>query len=215
MLVVSDYVVRALQNGTSSKYSLAALAQAEAQIAAKEREEKLAEMLRKNFVRYNDPAEQFSLVVPKQWRVQRDQQWSQDKATLYYTTIITPPDAEKAELRGYVSEGLRIQFQCPRQGNVYTQQGMEQWLRNVSPNLLKNNPGFALTSSSAVDFGKQRALAFHFVGEDRRLREPEKTVLYAIARPDALITIEVVAPTSKLDLLKMMQLIASATFELA
>jgi Trypsin-like peptidase domain len=210
-----NYVVKALQNGTAIKYSLTALARVEAEVAEKESAEKIREMLRKNFMCYDDPAKLFHLDIPKQWRVQRDQQWSDDKETLYYTTVISAPDAEKAELHGYLSEGLRIEMQFPRKGRVYTKEGMEQWLRNLSPKLIKNNPGFALTDSGVVEFGNQRAMAFHFVGQDRRLREPEKTILYAIARPEALIRIEVVAPTSKLDVQKMVQLIASSSFKLA
>src|SRR5262249_37695584 len=151
-------------------------------------------LIRENFVRYKDPVGLFGLVVPKNWLAQRDQYWSDDRSTLYYTTVIAPADARLAHLRGYVSEGLRIQFQLPRQGSVYTNQGIEQWKNSVAQNLVKANPGFALTDSGTVEFGGMAAKVYHFVGQDRRLPEPEKTVMFVIGIPEALITVEVIAP---------------------
>jgi hypothetical protein len=55
------------------------------------------------------------------------------------------------------------------------------------------------------------ARVYHFVGQDRRLPEPEKTVMFAIGIPEALITVEVISPTSKLDLTRVMQTISGAT----
>jgi hypothetical protein len=127
--------------------------------------------------------------------------------------VIAPEDAKLAQLRGYVSEGLRIHCQLPRKGSVWTRQGMEQWKNSVAQNLLKANPGFALTDSGTMKFGGMAAKVYYFVGQDRRLPEPEKTAMFVIALPEALITVEVIAPTSKLDLLDAMQTISAATFE--
>ena len=74
-------------------------------------------------------------------------------------------------------------------------------------------PGFALTDSGTMEFGGMAANVYHFVGQDRRLPEPEKTVMFVIGSPEALITVEAIAPTSKLDLLRLMQIISGATFK--
>jgi len=64
-----------------------------------------------------------------------------------------------------------------------------------------------------MEFGGMAAKVYHFVGQDRRLPEPEKTVMFVIASPEALITVEVIAPTSKLKLLDAIQIISATTFE--
>jgi S1-C subfamily serine protease len=208
-----NYVRRALQYNTSIKYTIGEVARAEAIISEEEQIKRIDTMIRENFARYKDPDGLFSLVVPKNWRAQRDQYWSNDRSTLYYTTVIAPPDARLAQLRGYVSEGLRIQFRLPRQGSAYTSQGIAQWINSVAQDLVKANPGFALTDSGNVKFGGIAARVYHFVGQDRRLPEPEKTVMYVIGFPEALLTVEVIAPTSKLKLLDAMQIISATTFE--
>ena len=208
-----NYVRRALQYNTSIKYTIGEVARAEAIISEEEQIKRIDTMIRENFARYKDPDGLFSLVVPKNWRAQRDQYWSNDRSTLYYTTVIAPPDARLAQLRGYVSEGLRIQFRMPRQGSAYTSQGIAQWINSVAQDLVKANPGFALTDSGNLKFGGIAARVYHFVGQDRRLPEPEKTVMFVIGFPEALLTVEVIAPTSKLKLLDAMQIISATTFE--
>ena len=83
----------------------------------------------------------------------------------------------------------------------------------MAQNMLKSNPGFALTDSGTTKFGGTEAQFYTFVGQDRRLPEPEKSVMFVVANSQALVTIEVIAPTSRLDMLDAMQIISAATFE--
>lgn len=209
-----NYVRKGLNGVVTVKYTMGALAKWEAGLAEKEKEEKAKRLLRDHFALYEDPGGLFNLVVPKIWKVQRDQYWNSDRTTLHHTTVIAPADARLAEVRGYVSEGLRVQLQLPPQGRVWTRQAIEQWKNDVAQNLLKANPGFALTDSGTTQFGSLTAQFYYFVGQDRRLPEPEKTAMFVIARPDMLLTIEFIAPTSKLDLLDAIQAISAASFEL-
>ncbi|HEY8461815.1 MAG TPA: hypothetical protein VIM99_15600 [Blastocatellia bacterium] len=206
---------KALRNNDSVKYAIGEFAAIEARIAVEEEKEKLAALIRDNFARYEDPAGLFSLVVPKKWRAQRDQYWNGDRSVLYHTTVLAPENAGLAQVRGYVSEGLRIQLQLPRKGSVFTSQGIARWKNSVAQDLLKANPGFALTDSGTMEFGGMAATVYHFVGQDRRLPEPEKTVMIVTASPEALITVEVIAPTSKLKLLDAMRVISATTFKWA
>jgi hypothetical protein len=54
--------------------------------------------------------------------------------------------------------------------------------------MLKANPGFALTDSGTMKFGGTVAQFYTFVGQDRRLPEPEKTVMFVVANSEALVT---------------------------
>lgn len=208
-----NYVRKALQNDTPTKNAIGGVARPEERISQEEMRERITKLIRDNFTRYEDPAGLFSLVVPKHWLVERDQYWSDDRSVLYYTTVIAPEDARLAQARGYVSEGLRIKFQLPRKGSVWTKQGIEQWKNSVAQDFLKANPGFALTDSGTTEFGGMAAKVYHFVGKDRRLQEPEMSVMFAMAIPEALITVEVIEPTSKLDLLDVLQIISATTFK--
>jgi hypothetical protein len=136
-----------------------------------------------------------------------------DRTISCYETVIAPEDARLAEVRGYVSEGLRIQFILPQSGNVWTSQWIEQWKNSVAQDMVKTNPGFARTDTGTIKFGGTAAQFHTFVGQDRRLPEPEKTVMFVVAYSKALVTVEVIAPTSKLNMLDVMQIISATTFK--
>jgi S1-C subfamily serine protease len=213
LAVPINYARRALQNSASVKYTIGEMARIEERISEKEREERLARAIRENFALYKDPDGLFSLAVPKDWHAQRDQYWSDDRSTFCRETVIAPEGATLAQLGGYVSEGLRIQFRLPPRGKVWTRQGIEQWRNSLAQDMVKFNPGFALTDSGTMKFGGTVAQFYTFVGQDRRLPEPEKTVMFVVATSEALVTVEVIAPTSKLNMLDAMQIISAATFE--
>src|SRR5215510_1683429 len=208
-----NYVRKTLQNNAPIKYTIGEVARIEKRISEEEKEDRLARVIRENCASYKDPDGFFSLAVPKDWQAQRDQYWSDDRSTLCYETVIAPKDASLAQLGGYVSEGLRIQFRLPPRGKVWTRQGIERWRSSLAQDMLKSNPGFALTDSGTTKFGGTEAQFYTFVGQDRRLPEPEKSVMFVVANSQALVTIEVIAPTSKLNMLDAMQIISAATFE--
>jgi S1-C subfamily serine protease len=208
-----NYARRALQDKASVKYTIGEMARLEERISKEEEEQKLARVIRENFAPYEDPAGFFSLAVPKKWRAQRDEYWTDDRSTFVRTTVIAPEDAHLAQVRGYVSEGLRITFRSPPRGKAWTRQGIEQWRNGLAQDMVKHNPGFALTDSGTMKFGGTMTQFYTFVGQDRRLPEPEKTVMFVMANSEALVTVEVIAPTSKLDMLDAMQIISAATFE--
>jgi S1-C subfamily serine protease len=213
LAVPINYVSRALQSNAPLKYTIGEVARIEKRISEEESEDRVARFIRENFASYKDPDGFFSLAVPKDWHAQRDQYWNDDRSIVSYETVIAPKDAKLAELRGYVSEGLRIQFQLPPSGKVWTSEGIEQWRNSLAQDMVKSNPGFALTDSGTIKFGGTDAQFYTFVGQDRRLPEPEKSVMFVVGSPEALVTIEVIAPTSKLDLLDIIQGISAATFE--
>jgi S1-C subfamily serine protease len=165
-----NYARTALQNNVSVKYTIGEMARHEKRISEEEREESLARVIRGNFTQYEDPDGLFSLVVPKNWHVQRDKYWSDDRSTFFHETVIAPQDATLAQVGGYVSEGLRITFRFPPKRRVWTRQAIEEWGNRAMKNLLESNPGFALTDSGTRKFGGTIAPFYTFVGQDRRCR---------------------------------------------
>jgi S1-C subfamily serine protease len=213
LAVPINYARRAFQNKASVKYTIGEMARHEKRMSKEEEEQKVARVIRENFTRYEDPDGLFSLAVPKNWQAQRDEYWTDDRSTFVRTTVIAPEDATLAQVRGYVSEGLRITFQSPTRGRVWTRQAIEEWGDSAAKNLLEGNPGFALTDSGTMKFGGTLAQFYTFVGQDRRLPEPENTVMFVMANSEALVMVEVIAPTGKLNMLDIVQTISATSFE--
>jgi len=213
-----NYLRRPLQSAGTVRYSLRDLAQLEEHASEKEREERFAALIRDNFRPYEDPRGLFQLLIPRDWRAQHERVRSSDGHSQTLTTILTPQDAALSELRGYVSEGLRIVARLPRQGHVWTPATLTNWQQNAVQDVLSANPGFAHTRTEKLPLlGKGRlekevVTVHHFVGEDRRLAEPEKTVKMVLAHPEVFLSIEVIAPTSKLQLLEVLQMITVLSF---
>ncbi|MEP7341155.1 MAG: S1C family serine protease [Acidobacteriota bacterium] len=209
-----NYVRGALQPGQTVKYSLARLAVAEVKLREEKDDEEQAEFIRETFARYEDPDRKFSLVTFKNWRVTQHRYWSDDRQTLHLITVIAPAEARLAEANGYVSEGIRIHLRVPPSGRVWTQRTLEAWPEEIAQGLLRANPGFARTDARVVNLNGTQARMFAFVGQDKRLPETEKTVLYTFGAPEAFATVELIAPTSKLKLLDALETLMK-TFQLA
>lgn len=213
-----NYLRRPLLGAGTVRYSLRDLAQLEEQASEKEREERLKTLLRENFRPYQDPRGLFQLLIPRDWRAQHERVHSSDGHGQTCTTVLTPQNAALSELRGYVSEGLRIVARLPREGHVWTPATLASWEQGSVRDVLSANPGFAHTRTEKLPLlGKGRlekevVTVHHFVGEDRRLAEPEKTVKMVLAHPEVFLSIEVIAPTSKLQLLDVLQMITVLSF---
>ncbi len=208
-----NYVRGAIQSSSAVRYKLAPLAEAEAKVTAEEKKAELSALIRATFAKYEDPDRRFSLLAFKNWQVERNNSWSSDKSIFYATTTITPEDAQLSQIDGYVSEGIRIQARIPPSGRVWTDRRLETWPEEIAQGVLRANPGFARTDTGVAQVGGLRAQVFTFVGQDKRLAEPEKTVLYAFGTPEAFYTVELIAPTSKLKLLSLLDAMM-ASFEL-
>lgn len=213
-----NYLRRSLEGAGATKYSLRDLAQLETQAAESDQKEKLEALIRENFRAYEDPRRLFSLLIPQDWRVQHDQSWSKDGLNLTSTTVIAPRDATLSELHGYVSEGLRIVAHLPRPGNVWTSTTRTNWEQRIVNDLLAANPGFAHTKTERIPLlgagrlNRNVAAVHHFIGEDRRLPEPEKTVKFIFAHPEVMLSIEVIAPISKLKMIEVLEMITALSF---
>jgi hypothetical protein len=208
-----NYVRASLQENTAVRFNLAALAQVEKEVAEEEAEAEIKRAIEENFTFYKDPQRLFQLLAPKNWRIQRESSWATDRSAFYHTTVIHPENAALAQIGGYVSEGIRIQMTLPPQGRVWTSQYVADWRRSVAQNLIKNNPGFAISDEQPIKFGDLSGRVYSIVGQDRRLKEPEKTLLCVFSSPKALVTVEIIMPTSKLEALEMLTIIVQESFK--
>jgi V8-like Glu-specific endopeptidase len=198
-----DYVTRALPTATRVKFSLAELSE-------EEMKREIARLLKD----YSEP-QVFNLTVPAEWRIQRDRQWINNGETLLVTIIIAPEDAARTELHGYVSEGLRITVRMPREGRVWKPEYRQSWAdKELVQGILRANPTFALTETGSRVINGQQVRVASIVGQGKGLPEPEKTIIYALTSQRALVCIELIAPTSKLKMLDVLEMLVAETFEL-
>lgn len=201
-----NYVRGALQLGTSIKYSLTQLAQAEIELARARAEKKKEEIL-KLFTPYEDPNGIFKLVVLKDWRVQTARK-GLDNGGAIVETLIAPQSAAVAELGGYLSEGIRIGVILPPSNGSFTPDMIEKW-KNVFPEtFLKGNSGFELTNTGLFIINDEQAKVYTFEGKGQKLPEPEKNVCYVFGNQKAIVQINTVVPISELELLDVLNQLA-------
>ena len=144
-----------------------------------------------------DVGNAFTIQYPETWQVFYDDGWN--GTTYNKTFLMAPPRAEQANLHGYLSEGIRINFAMPSQGNVWTDAYQTQWPESLAQSYLTNNPQFRLIESGAITFAGQSAMRYVIGGTDERISEPERTALIVIANPAYLLHIEVTSPVSKFE----------------
>jgi hypothetical protein len=207
-----NYVRGALQLGTSVKYSLPQLAKAEEVVAHAEAEKKQEEFLNL-FAPYEDPDGLFKLVVPKEWRVQRKRN-NLDGGIASFETIIAPQSAVRAELGGYLSDGIRILVLLPPSGQSFPGEGVETLKTQFPETVLKGNPGFELLSTGMFLINDMQAKVYTFEGKGQGLPEPEKSVSYLFGNQRLIVQIDVVRPVSQLETFELFSKLAKS-FELS
>jgi hypothetical protein len=109
-----NYIRGALENNSTVKYTLAEVTAWQDQQDAEE----LQRQMDKVVTVYQDPDAYFSMVYPRTWRAYRSEGWEKDGNTFHKITIFVPPQAHRAEVNGYISEGVRVHFQVPKKGKV-------------------------------------------------------------------------------------------------
>lgn len=189
-----NYVRGVIGSDSTVKYTLPQVAEAQAKIDQDVLKEKIAEL----FVLYTDPDELFSMVCPREWRIRRSDGWDKDKTVYTKTTMMAPRDAYRAEIDGYLSEGIRFTFSFPPKGRVWTMDTVDEYAEYYKSVIVNSNPGFAITESTKVDLGTQSAYVISMVGQNENIPEPEKTTFIIFADKKYYLTIELVSPTSKL-----------------
>ncbi len=206
-----NYVRGVLETNKSVKYTLAKVAQWQTQ----QDEEKLKRVFAKLFTIYEDPDNSFSMVYPRAWRVERSEGWGASKTTYFRTTMMAPRDAHRADVDGYLSEGIRVTFRLPPKDRVWTMDSVSDWAPHFKDERLRANPGFALTDSFSISFAGQPAHVYTLVGQNENIPEPEKSTFIILAGKKYRLIIELVSPTSKLSSYETIYLALLKTFKLS
>jgi hypothetical protein len=149
------------------------------------------------FRSYVAPEAIFTASVPRDWETKAEVNVIRGGLVKEIVVVIAPPDAEKAELQGVVSAGIRIAVDIPQPGQQVTLTALEQWAQPALDHYLSGNPGFTLVSEESPILWGRPARAYTVQGKTRGLREAETTVLYYRGVQATRTMIEVTSPESR------------------
>ena len=141
---------------------------------------------------YDGPNGLFRIGKPEGWTDQYKAGWT-DRGLRHVRLMLSPPSAEKAEMGGYLSEGLRLHLWMPPRGQ-HTNTNLQRWAPRSIRQMLQANEGFTFTDSSTARIEDAEAIAYTLVGESPAISEPEKTRIIYVARPGYLARIDLVSP---------------------
>jgi S1-C subfamily serine protease len=204
-----NYVRASLVSNTRVQYGLRQIAEAQAKADEKEKEEMLARL----FTVYQDKYKAYNAVVPKAWKLSNSEHWTRDNQTYVITTMVAPEGAARAELEGYLSEGIRIVTRMPQKGKVWTLGTSSEYAAAASRDVVRNNPGFVQTSERDGKVGREPIKILEFVGQNANIEEPEKDRFYILAKPECNITVECVSPAGKFNEEEILFKVFMKTFE--
>jgi S1-C subfamily serine protease len=165
-----------------------------------------------NFVPYADPEGLLSMIVPRGWSVQRSV--TQDPATggFHVVIMLHAPDAERAELGGWLSKGIRVQLVLPPRGRVWSREYLEREVAAVFRALPEQFSRYEASAPSEVELGGLAAVGVRIAGASPGVSAPEMVQYYVVSEPEILMFVEVVTPAQDAAALELLDKVFVATF---
>lgn len=169
------------------------------------------------FTTYADKSGMFQLSVPEDWLYRRSE--ADDKlenadchmirAALY------PKDAERSDMDGWMSAGVRVSIYLPPNGQVWLSDWAADWQKRSFQSLLKGYSKFQNTAIEPVQLGNVSASTTAVMGEaPSTISEAEVARLYVGVSQKYLVVVDVAMPASKRALFESTDETVRRTFEL-
>jgi hypothetical protein len=141
---------------------------------------------------YKSPNGVFQIGQPDGWRKQYRADWT-GEGQYHVQFMMNPESAEKAQIGGYLSEGIRLNLWMTPDGqrrNVRVQ----KWAPASIRSLLDANDGFTMVDSSTVRVENTTGIVYTMIGNSAEVSEPEKTQIIYAATPRYTCRISLVSP---------------------
>jgi len=208
-----NYVKFALDRLPKDATTLRELATAQEAIDAKQREAALADFLKANFRRYDDPDGLFQLVLPKTWQIERSVTRDQEgNVTVLF--MASDPEAEQAKLNGWLSAGIRVRLVLPAKGRRYSEPIQLDWVKQYVAKSVKGYQAVKTAEPEQVSWGGRQALQLFMAGTSDKLSQPELTCLILAPGTDVLVAVEVTLPAQHKNLFEILFSILQKSFAL-
>jgi hypothetical protein len=204
--------VRAAIAGTDGK--MVALSKIHEYMEKKEKEQKAAKLqkfLEETFGPYEDAERLFTVMTPRTWQVQRSEK--EESATRHVIVMFYPRDAEKAQINGLLSSGIRVHLRLPMQGKRWRGDSAQNWQRTEIDATRNASTTKKATDPKTSQVGNLAAVSMVTVSDTKTISKPEVMYLYVSAMPECLLTVEIIGPTDQEDDYKMVQTVFAETFK--
>ena len=141
---------------------------------------------------YKSPNGVFQIGQPDGWRKHYRADWTEE-GRYHIQFMMNPESAEKAELDGYLSEGIRLNLWMMPEGQR-TNVRVQKWAPASIRSLLDANDGFTMVDSSTVSVENTTGIVYTMIGNSPVVSEPEKTQMIYAATPRYTCRISLVSP---------------------
>jgi hypothetical protein len=165
---------------------------------------------------YSDSSGLFQVMVPADWEFRR----AETDTTLDNTAchlvkaVVFARQAERSDLDGWVSEGIRVTIYLPAKDQVWEADWAADWQRKVIGATLAGYSKFQNTAVEPVQLGNIPATTTAVMGEGKAISEPEVARIYVGVSQKFLVTVEVAMPSSKRPMFESADETVRRTFEM-
>ena len=177
----------------------------------------IKETIARLFTVYKDPDGLFSMLIRRDWQVQRnDKEYREDRTFGPHrevTLMNHSPNAEKATIAGWLSEGVRLILRLPPEGKVWKMEWAERWQSTQFNNILGGYSRHRATAVEAVKSGNAPVKYLIAEGESPQISRKEAMVVYLGIHPKCLMFLEITMPADKGDELKLVNTVLTSTFD--
>ena len=151
------------------------------------------------FSSYTDSSGLFQFPVPADWVFRRaESDTTVDNAPTHFVhAAVFSKTAEKSDLDGWVSEGVRVSLYLPPKGQIWKPDWSAEWQKRMFQASLQVYTRFQNTAIEPVQLGNIQASTTAVMGEAKPISEAEVARLYVGYGEKYLVTIEVAMPSSK------------------
>ncbi|HEV3201396.1 MAG TPA: hypothetical protein VGZ73_26030 [Bryobacteraceae bacterium] len=151
------------------------------------------------FTTYADASSLFQMNVPAEWvlrRAETDTTLDNMPCHLVHAAVFAR-QAERSDLDGWVSEGIRVSVYLPAKGQIWPTDWAADWQRKAIADSLAGYSKYQNTAVEPVQLGNIQATTTAVMGEAKAISEPEVARIYVGVSQKFLVTVEVSMPSSK------------------
>jgi hypothetical protein len=168
------------------------------------------------FASYQDSSGLFQVMVPPDWLFRRaESDMTLDTVACHLVHVaVFAKEAERSDLVGWVSEGIRVSIYLPPAGQAWQPDWAAAWQKKSIAASLLGYTKFQNTAVEPVQLGNILVSTTAVMGEAKVISEPELARLYAGFAQKFLVTVEVAMPSSKRPMFESVDEAVRRTFQI-
>lgn len=206
-----NYVRAAIDETDWTLNGLGSIATAMTAVREKANQDRIRGIVNDNFVAYADPDGLYSALLPKGWRNQRTT-WRDTDNVTHVLFMAYDPAAERADLNGWISDGVRIHIELPPQGRAWLQADRSPWTESRWRSALGGYATSNIESLTTLTVANVSTRRQAVVGTSAQISDAERNVTYTFHGPEARASVDFSMPVSKKAALDVVCLVFESSF---